>query len=206
MRRPSYVLLVASVLSCGCVNEHAPDPSKVIAATKKVEQSQKAARDVHREERQKIEEAQKTTDEISVVSMDLLQKVDSLAQIIPEQFQPPLAAIREDVTGLQAKETVLTTGLVQAWQKNDAVEKHLAETDANLAGLKTEQQNYYNEAVAQADEWTADKEKLWWYRLHWWGSWIALGAGVLACVIFAIIKWGAKWTAKLGVAGAKIGL
>lgn len=198
------VLFVLSVLSCGCISEHAPDPSRVIAATKKVEQSQKAARDIHREERQKIEESQKTADEISVVSMGLLQKVDSLAQILPEQFQPPLAAIREDVTELQAKETVLTTGLIQAWQKNDAVEKHLTDTDLNLAGLKSEQHSYYNEAVAQADQWTEDKKKLWWYRLHFWGAWIALGSAIVAAVIWAFLKWGAKWGLKLGRAAAKV--
>lgn len=29
---------------------------------------------------------------------------------------------------------------------------------------------------------------VWWYRLHWWGAWIMLGLGVVACGIFAFLK------------------
>ncbi len=50
------------------------------------------------------------------------------------------------------------------------------------------------------------EKNLSWYRWHWWGSWIVLGAGVIACIILAVIKWGAKWSAKLAVAAGKAGI
>lgn len=39
-----------------------------------------------------------------------------------------------------------------------------------------------------------------WYRWHWWGAWIALGAGVLACLVVAFLKF----TGRLAIAGAKL--
>ena len=33
------------------------------------------------------------------------------------------------------------------------------------------------------------EKKLSWYRWHWWGSWIALGAGVIACGLLALLKF-----------------
>ncbi len=191
-----------ALLCAGCV-QHAPDPSRVVAATKRVEASQEAVRTIHKQEREKIKEAQETADTISVASLNLLQKVDALAKILPEQYQGPMAEIRGDVTDLQAKETMLGTGLVQAWQKNDQVEQHLADTDANLIGLKREQGDYYAKAEKQAVE---QSKALNWYRWHFWLSWICLGTGFAACVTFAIVKWGAKWSAKLAVAAGKAGI
>lgn len=200
--------------------EHAPDPSKVIAATKKVETSQaavktsqKAARDVHKQEREKIEEAQKNADVISKVSADILGKVDSLAKIIPAEFQPPLADIRVEVVDLKTKEGWLVIGLEEAWKDNDKVEVHLAETDThlaetdkNLANLKTEQANYYKEAVKLADRATAAEKKLWWYRLRFWLGIVLFVSGLVGCIALALTKWGAKWAAKLGIAAGKAGL
>lgn len=39
-----------------------------------------------------------------------------------------------------------------------------------------------------------------WYRLHWWGSWIMLGLGVLACLVVAFLKF----TGRLAMAGSKL--
>jgi hypothetical protein len=33
---------------------------------------------------------------------------------------------------------------------------------------------------------------LWWYRLHWWGAWIMLGLGILACAVFAFLKFSGR--------------
>ncbi len=199
MRIAALILLLALT---GCT-QHAPDPARVVAATKRVESSQEAVRIIHRQEREKIHEAQQTADAISVVSLDLLQKVDALAAILPDQYKGPMAEIRGDVTDLQAKETVLGTGLVKAWQKNDQVEQHLADTDANLLSLKREQADYYAKADKQANE---NGKTILWYRLHFWGAWIATISAVVACIIFAVLKWGVKWSAKLAVAAGKAGI
>jgi hypothetical protein len=43
-------------------------------------------------------------------------------------------------------------------------------------------------------------KKVWWYRLHWWGAWIALGLGVIACGIFAFLKL----TGRLAILGTAV--
>jgi hypothetical protein len=57
-----------------------------------------------------------------------------------------------------------------------------------------------DDATAEREARIAVEKKLSWYRWHWWGSWIALGAGVLACGAFAFLKF----TGRLAFTGAKI--
>jgi hypothetical protein len=44
------------------------------------------------------------------------------------------------------------------------------------------------------------EKSLWWYRLHWWGAWIALGTGVIAICIVAFLKF----TGRLSLSAAQI--
>jgi small-conductance mechanosensitive channel len=50
---------------------------------------------------------------------------------------------------------------------------------------------------------TAEKS-LWWYRLHWWGAWIALALGVAACLFFYGAKLLAWIIAKSAPVAAKL--
>jgi hypothetical protein len=50
------------------------------------------------------------------------------------------------------------------------------------------------------DALNACSKKLWWYRLHWWGAWIAFALGIVACIILAILKV----TGRLSFAAAKV--
>src|SRR5581483_239750 len=59
--------------------------------------------------------------------------------------------------------------------------------------------------LAQHDKEVSDQlndanKKLWWYRLHWWGSWIVLGIGVLLSIVFAFLKF----TGRLSIAAAGV--
>lgn len=69
-----------------------------------------------------------------------------------------------------------------------------------------EQTKKANKLAAHSDKsdaaLAAASKKLWWYRLHWWGAWIALTLGVLACGAFAFLKF----TGRMAVASAKVGL
>ena len=47
------------------------------------------------------------------------------------------------------------------------------------------------------DKLDATSKTLWWYRLHWYGSWIIFIIGVLVCLIFAWLKWAGPIAAKL---------
>jgi hypothetical protein len=210
-------LVVASNLLSGCGTKkqtyNAPDPAEVREATRQVKEGIKLSRFDVGEARKHIEAAQKSADEISTLSLTLLQKVDQLAAIAPIELQKPIGAIRLDVQDLTAKDTVLTSGLAQAWQHNDAAETHLTATDAHEVELEQKQKVYYANAWKLADTATdlnarlVDVEKkLSWYRWHWWASWTVLVAGIFVCAVAAFLKWGAKWTAKATVAAGRFGI
>ena len=70
----------------------------------------------------------------------------------------------------------------------------------SIDDLKGQIQTLHNHDADMTNCCNTCKKKLWWYRLHWWGSWIVLGLGVVACVVVAILKF----TGKLAIAGAKL--
>jgi hypothetical protein len=221
-RQTGFWLLVSlcgasAILLSGCSTRKqtysAPDAAEVREATRLVKEGVKQSRFDVAEARKQIEAAQAKADSITTLSLSLLGKVDELAKIAPVELQKPIGAIRLDVVELQGNDTALASILVDAWKKNGAAETHLAETDTREVELEQKQKDYYANAWKLADTATGlnarlvdVEKKLWWYRLHWWGSWIALGIGVLGCVILALVKWGAKWTAKATVAAGKIAI
>jgi ABC-type enterochelin transport system substrate-binding protein len=200
---------------CGTKEQtfNAPDPAKVIQATSKVKASQKAAHDTHQKEREKVKLAQENVDALSLASVGALEKLDALTKIAPVELLPPIAAIRLDVDRMQHIELILSQNLASAWVKSDETEKHLNDTDARIAELEKEHANYYSDAQAIADTATALnarvielEKKVSWYRWHWWGSWIALGAGVLACGLFAFVKFTGKSLFGLGAVAARVAI
>lgn len=98
--------------------------------------------------------------------------------------------------------------LAQDAEANLAKEKDLHLQTANALTVTSKQlvdlQTRVNDVTDKANEYSAKysaaEKSLWWYRLHWWGAWIMLGLGVLACAIVAFLKF----TGKLAVAGAAV--
>lgn len=212
------IAVLAVLLLCnGCETKqqtyNAPDPTAVREKTRLVKEGVRLSRFDVEEARKHIEAAQNTADALSTLSLSLLGKVDALAKDAPIELQKPIGEIRLDVVDLQENDKALASILVNAWDKNDAAQKHLVETDAREAELEQKQREYYENAQKLADKATDEnahrikaEKKLSWYRWHFWGSWIALGSGVIACAVAAFLKWGTKWGAKLGVAAAKVGI
>ncbi len=229
---PATAAVVAlALLLAGCGTQKqtftAPDPAKVVEATRKVKTSQKAAHDshqlataTHKQEREAVKKAQTNAEALGVASVGAMQKLDQLALVVPDDFKPAVAAIHADVTDLQDIELILNANLKAAWAKGDETEKHLAETethltetDTNVANLEEEHADYYQDAQGIADKATdfnhklvAAEEKLSWYRWHWWGSWMALGAGVIACGLFAFVKFTGKSVLGIGSLVARVGI
>lgn len=207
------MLIGASLLLSGCGTKKqtysAPDPAEVREKTRQVKEGIRLSRFDVAEARKQIEAAQKKADSITSVSVSLLTKVDDLARIAPVELQKPIEAIRLDVQELQTNDAALAEILVDAWKKNDAAEKHLAETDAREVELEQKQKDYYDRAWKLADTTTAlnarlvdVEKKLSWYRWHWWGSWIALGVGVIASGVVAFLKF----TGRLAITASKVAL
>ena len=94
-------------------------------------------------------------------------------------------------------------------QKNELADATASQTNAlnantkSLEALTSLQKQITDLAKHDAAE-TARANKLdkavWWYRLHWWGAWIMLGLGVVACGVFAFLKF----TGRLAAVASKI--
>ncbi len=69
----------------------------------------------------------------------------------------------------------------------------LADSTKAVLVLKDEVQKQTNKLNATQDKLYKAAKALWWYRLHWWGAWVMLGLGVVACVIFAGARIAAKF-------------
>lgn len=174
---------------CGCATHYnEPDPTKVIESTKKVKQDINQAHENSKKVTKNIQTAQEAADTLAVVSNTLMGRIDELLGIVPDQYKPPITLIKADVTNLQIQENVLVMTLGGAYKTQTLQEKLLADTDLHELELEKNQLEYRNDAQQLADTTTKLSAKVAWYRLHWWGSWIAFGAGIIICIIFAILK------------------
>jgi hypothetical protein len=76
-----------------------------------------------------------------------------------------------------------------------------AATTANL-DLQVKVNKLTDNFNALQASYDAQNKKLWWYRVRFWGAWAVFGLGVLACGFLAFLKF----TGRLAIAGAKVGL
>lgn len=95
----------------------------------------------------------------------------------------------------------LEAELERAQKQQTELEQHLQEADAAKAQVEQDKAAYYKEAQRLADDATKENSKavkaeksLSWYRWHFWASWIVLGAGVIACIVFAVARFAGKFT------------
>jgi hypothetical protein len=86
-------------------------------------------------------------------------------------------------------------------------DKVLVQTAAALSNATVQNGILQKQVQDQTDKLNSTQDKLdkaakalWWYRLHWWGAWVMLGLGILACGIFAFLKF----TGRLSIIGAQV--
>jgi SpoU rRNA methylase family enzyme len=197
---------------------HAPDNAKLEASTARLSNAvvkatnavTKASGTAERAKSQ-VDAAQKAADVEAVTSATVLNQLDDLLKVLPPELkskgdalktavvqdQSDIGEIVTHVNGAQKEQSQLTKDLLAAADAN----KESAAADAQV---QTDKAEYYAKTDKLAATATKLSSKLAWYERHWWGSWIALGAGVIACIIFAALKWGVKWSAKGARAVAKV--
>lgn len=183
--------LLSTVALCvgGCATHpktyHPPDPARLNASTARVAKAVESAHAHAKSAQQNVKNASETAkavrEEVKAlpdVPVTLSEKINTL--------ESQLALATKDQIILEADLTTANTAKAQ-------VEKDKA--DYFVAGQKLA-----DDASAERDQRIAVEKKLSWYRWHWWGSWIVLGLGVLACGVFAFLKF----TGRLALAGAAI--
>lgn len=111
----------------------------------------------------------------------------------------------EDIIKTQEHRTqLIREELMGQLQAEKDQELKLAGTLADTVKADLEHQKKVEEQTNKLNT-TQDKldkaaKALWWYRLHWWGAWIMLILGIIACLLFA---W-AKATGRLALFGATV--
>lgn len=209
MNRLIVLLLAVAVGACATRPHTYSPPTDVYVreSTNEVKQKITEARKTSEEAKTLVVEAQKQTDEVASISINAGSDLDKIIQIAPDYIQGQLASVKTQMDDLKTREVTLTQTLQSTFDKHDALGKQLEETSATLAELEKRQIEYHTEAQLLADD--ASKENAYrvkaekslsWYRWHWWGSWIAFGAGVVLIIFLGILKL----TGRLALTGATI--
>jgi hypothetical protein len=185
---------------------HAPSNAKLEASTARLANAVAKATNTAERARAHVEAAQTAAKKETVTAKELGKQVDELVALLPPELKERGDALKKAFAQDQSDVGEIVTNVYGAQLDHAQLTKDLVEAHTAKLEVDVDKQEYYDKTEKLAAIATKQSKNLAWYRLHWWGSWIALGLGVLACIIFAIVKWGAKWTAKAGVAAAKIGI
>lgn len=195
-----------------------PNPAKVIAATRAVkEQVAKVKEHVAKvkstasQAKAKVVAAKDSEAKVVKLSGKVHEDLVKLKDAVPEPIKPAVDQIIEEHAAAEAEQTLLTDTIATAADLHVQLESQIKETETQELELE-KRETYFEEqlTIYRADALklasdaseerrlrVIDEKSLSWYRWHWWGSWIALGLGVLACVIVAILKFTGKLALKM---------
>jgi signal transduction protein with GAF and PtsI domain len=122
-------------------------------------------------------------------------KLERLRQQVPDPYKAAVVGGQSAPSQAEAAADAQRAKLDEAIGWNNRLEGHLRDAESARATLQKAQEEYVQKALKLADDASTERaarvkaeNALHWYRWHWWGSWIALGLGVLACVVFALLK------------------
>lgn len=160
---------------CGTVAHtyQPPDASRLKASTGKLSQAVTASHNSARQAQASVVKA---------------QSLASKAKSDVAKLKNVPAPVTQEINDLSA-------ALQEAQDHQKELEQHLNEADLAKAQVEKDKTDYFAQAQKLADAASSENAKavkaeksLSWYRWHWWGSWIVLGLGIVACAFLAILK------------------
>lgn len=204
-------LICVALLMCSCATREKtykpPSDAKVRASEKVLTEKVAKARETAAKAKQATQEAKEIAARLDASAKIWGPMVEKLIKDVPEEFKQPARDIQNALKEQVVQEGFLKAKIDEAVGHNAQLEIELKEAETARGILKQAQQEYQNEALGLANDATNERnlrikaeKALSWYRWHWWGSWIALGLGIVACGIFAFLKF----TGRLAFTGAKI--
>ena len=185
---------------------HAPNNAKLEASTKRLSNAVVKATNTAERARGHVDAAKKAADKEAVVSASVLVQLDQLLKVLPPELKAKGDALKEVVVADQVDIGKIVTHVDGAQTEHAQLTKDLAEATAAKQQVAIDKQQYYENADKLAATATKDSKALAWYRLHFFLGWAIFISGIIACIVLAIVKWGAKWSGKLAVAAAKTGI
>lgn len=187
MKRTTFLLSAfAFLLLCSCATRPKtylpPDSTKLKASTTRVSTAVAAAH-------ASANKARATVSSASAMAKHAKTEVAKIKNVP--------AALVQEVSDLDVK-------LTEAQTQQTELENHLREADVARAQVEKDKNDYFNAAQSLANDATNERnarikaeKSLSWYRWHWWGSWIALGLGIVACGVFAFLKFTGRLALKM---------
>lgn len=202
--RLHIALLPAVLMLASCVSSEKtykpPDDTKVKTATHDLNVKVNTARETARKTKQAAEEAKIIHEQMMKDAVTLKQLLDSFALTLPDEYKGPLREINNVVDDLLGQNAALDEKLKQLTAWNIQLEAQLADAEKARATLQSAQDEYAGGAAELAITASTERsqkivvqKKLLWYRVRFWGAWVALGAAVLGWVIFGLLKVGVRW-------------
>lgn len=200
------VLALGALISLSSCATHylAPSNAKLEASTKRLSSAVTKATNTAERARTHVEAARKAADKEAVASASVLTQLDELLKVLPPELKARGDALKVAVIEDQGAIGEIVTHVDGAQREHGQLGKDLVEAHAAKLQVDVDKQEYYDAADKLAAKATKESEALAWYRRHFFLGWAIFITGIVACIVLAIVKWGAKWTAKLGVAAAKI--
>lgn len=196
------ITFCSALLLAGCVSPHKtylpPDDTKVKAATHDLTIKVVKARDTAAKAKKATEEAQALLAQSVNISKTVKDLLEKLIVQLPD-YAGPLREITTNVDDLIAKNAELDAKVKEAVAWNLQLQADLATAEAARQTLQKEQDGYAGGAGELAQSATNEREEkikvqktLLWYRVRWWGAFVALGAAVVGWILFGVLKIGAK--------------
>lgn len=193
---------------CGCATrpKHytAPDASAVLASSSRLAAAVDHSRATAARAASAVAAAQTHVSRETALAAEARAQLTALFKLTPPELQPLVDAVNAKVEELSAAHAEVIERLDDAGREHATLRTQLDEAEAAKAQFSKDAQKYLGEADKLANDASRERavrikaeESLSWYRWHWWGSWIALGLGVLACGLLAFLKFTGRLALKL---------
>lgn len=207
----TIIVAVVAMMMGACATAprtyQAPDAGKMNTSRTRLSQAVTKAHSTAAAARAKVFEAQLSADKTAKLSGNVKVALADLEKAVPAAEKPQVLAALAQEEDAEVATASLRQELTEAVALHEQLNKELEEAETAKTQLEKDSQEYLVNAqklaaaaTAERDARIKDEKSLHWYRWHWWGSWIVLGLGVLACGLLAFLKF----TGRLAIASAPL--
>lgn len=192
------ILLLTLLAGCAGRPKHyaPPDASAVIASSRRLATAVDSATRSAERAAVAVESAKAIAQRESALGAEAQTKLATLLRVTPPELQPLVDEIKAKVDELSVEHENMIARIEDAGREHATLRQQLHEAQAAKAQFASDAERYLASAQKLADDASRENARalkaekaLSWYRWRWWGSWIVLGLGVVACGIVGFLKF-----------------
>jgi hypothetical protein len=186
-----------------------PSAAKMNASSERLNRAVVKAHETANKARKQVVNTAQAADRMAQHSSTVRAKLAELAKKVPVELKAEVAAIGAEAESEHTEETNVVTGLRDTQVTQSILEKDLGELVASRDQLKGDQVQYVADAGKLANSATEERN----YRIaaekqlslqRWYGRFLKIGIFLVIAIV--ILFFVLKFTGKLGLVAAKIGL